>query len=392
MTDSSWRFVADNPGVDCWTAWSGVEHTFLLIPVEPGRVYGYAARTRGGDIGADRSSLVQAASGFPAVLRNTVARALDTGELHHASVDEVRLTRWHHGRLVLIGDAAHATGPVWAQGVAMALEDAIVLGGLLACTPTDGWASVGAEFERLRRPTVEHVQAATDQMSRLAAMPGILRDLVRARARASQLSAGLRPAARPLTSCQRALTRSSHSRPAQAFPRERLGPETGMHRIPQSRERSITDAASRTISATFSAGVRTTTSRAEMLIGRADMLIGRISDRGGAAGGPTRGRRFRPTPRGRRRPGHRRARRPLDPVAPRPRGRHLRGCRPARAALCTDRGTKHVVDHGPRGLTGNHLAAEGWPFKTGTNASALPPRGRSLWDAAGLWSASRHLG
>ena len=249
------------------------------------------------------------------------------------------MTRWHHGRLVLIGDAAHATGPVWAQGVAMALEDAIVLGGLLACTPTDGWASVGAEFERLRRPTVEHVQAATDRMSRLAAMPGTLRDLVLAGARASQLSAGLRPAARPLTSCQRALTRSSHSRPAQAFPRERLGPETGMHRIPQSRERSITDAASRTISATFSAGVRTTTSRAEMLIGRADMLIGRISDRGGAAGGPTRGRRFRPTPRGRRRPGHRRARRPLDPVAPRPLGRDLHWCRPTRAALSTGRAT-----------------------------------------------------
>ncbi len=178
MTGSSWRFVAANPGADCWTAWSGADHTFLLIPVEEGLVYGYAARTRGGDVGADRSWLVQAATGFPAVVRDAVARALDGGELHHAAVDEVRLTHWHHGRLVLIGDAAHATGPVWAQGVAMALEDAIVLGGLLASTPTDGWASVGAEFERLRRPRVEHVQASTARMSRLAAMPGVLRDLL----------------------------------------------------------------------------------------------------------------------------------------------------------------------------------------------------------------------
>ena len=51
MTGSCWRFVADNPGVDCWTAWSGRDETFLLIPVEEGRVYGYAARTRGGDTG-----------------------------------------------------------------------------------------------------------------------------------------------------------------------------------------------------------------------------------------------------------------------------------------------------------------------------------------------------
>jgi 2-polyprenyl-6-methoxyphenol hydroxylase-like FAD-dependent oxidoreductase len=39
---------------------------------------------------------------------------------------------------------------------------------------------VGAEFERLRRPRVDHVQAATDKMSRLAGLPGRLRDLVAA--------------------------------------------------------------------------------------------------------------------------------------------------------------------------------------------------------------------
>lgn len=106
-----------------------------------------------------------------------VDRALQGGDLHHAAVDEVRLEHWHKGRLVLIGDAAHATGPVWAQGVAMALEDALVLGPLLATTPTDDWAEVGPEFERHRRPRVSHVQAATDTMSRLAALPGWLRDV-----------------------------------------------------------------------------------------------------------------------------------------------------------------------------------------------------------------------
>ena len=42
-------------------------------------------------------------------------------------VDEVRLDSWHRGRVVLIGDAAHATAPVWAQGAALAAEDALVL-------------------------------------------------------------------------------------------------------------------------------------------------------------------------------------------------------------------------------------------------------------------------
>ena len=177
MTGSSWRFVGDNPGVDCWTAWSGRDATFLLIPVEEGRVYGYAARTRGGDAGSERAWLAQAAEAFPRPVGAAVAQALLGGELHHGTVDEVRLEQWHNGRLVLIGDAAHATGPVWAQGVAMALEDALVLGELLALTPVERWTVVGPEFERLRRPRVEHVQSATDKMSRLAALPGWLRDM-----------------------------------------------------------------------------------------------------------------------------------------------------------------------------------------------------------------------
>ena len=37
MTSASWRFVCADPGVDCWTAWTGEGLAFLLIPVAPGR-------------------------------------------------------------------------------------------------------------------------------------------------------------------------------------------------------------------------------------------------------------------------------------------------------------------------------------------------------------------
>jgi hypothetical protein len=49
-----------------------------------------------------------------------------------------------------------------------------VLADLLA--ERSDWSRVGAEFERLRRPRVPHVQ--TDKMSRIAALPGRLRDMV----------------------------------------------------------------------------------------------------------------------------------------------------------------------------------------------------------------------
>lgn len=116
-------------------------------------------------------------AGFPEPVRVTVAALLDDpGQLHYSPVEEVHCQRWSRGRLVLIGDAAHATGPVWAQGAAMALEDALVLADLLAAR--SDWSTVGAEFERLRRPRVRHLQAATDKMSRLAGLPVRLRDLV----------------------------------------------------------------------------------------------------------------------------------------------------------------------------------------------------------------------
>lgn len=177
MTEASWRFTAPNPGVDCWTVWSGAWGTFLLIPVDEEHVYGYASSTRGGAAGDDPQWLAATFAGFAEPVPSTVAAVLeDRGRLYYSPVEEVRCQRWSAGRLVLIGDAAHATGPVWAQGAAMALEDCLVLADLLAARSE--WSSVGAEFERLRRPRVGHVQAATDKMSRLAGLPGRLRDLV----------------------------------------------------------------------------------------------------------------------------------------------------------------------------------------------------------------------
>lgn len=175
MTRSSWRMIADDPGVDCWTVWSGPVATFLMIPVAPGRVYGYAASTRGAATGEDLQWLRRTFARFPEPVTAVVDAVLAGGsEVHHAPVEEVRLPRWHRERLVLVGDAAHATGPVWAQGAALALEDALVLARLLA--GTHDWDRVGATFERERRPRVDHVQAATVTMSRLARLPGPVRD------------------------------------------------------------------------------------------------------------------------------------------------------------------------------------------------------------------------
>lgn len=176
MTAASWRFMVANPGVDCWTAWSGSAATLLLIPVDGETVYGYASTTRGGAAGDDPQWVATTFSAFPEPVRRAVGAALtDPSQLFYSAVSEVYAERWSRHRITLIGDAAHAMGPIWAQGAALALEDSLVLAALLS----DGsdWAVVGTEFERLRRARVERVQAATDRMSRLAGLPLWLRDL-----------------------------------------------------------------------------------------------------------------------------------------------------------------------------------------------------------------------
>ncbi|GAA2263293.1 FAD-dependent monooxygenase [Glycomyces scopariae] len=69
--------------------------------------------------------------------------------------DVPTVPRWHRDRMIVIGDAAHATAPSIGQGAAMAVEDAATLAKCLRDT-----ADVPAAFalyERLRRARVERV-------------------------------------------------------------------------------------------------------------------------------------------------------------------------------------------------------------------------------------------
>jgi salicylate hydroxylase len=66
---------------------------------------------------------------------------------------------WTKGRIALIGDAAHAIPPFLAQGAAMALEDAVVLGRVI--TRSRDTATAFRQYEVLRRPRVLRVSQAS---------------------------------------------------------------------------------------------------------------------------------------------------------------------------------------------------------------------------------------
>jgi 2-polyprenyl-6-methoxyphenol hydroxylase-like FAD-dependent oxidoreductase len=89
------------------------------------------------------------------------ARALiESGELELAgdnTYDLGHVATWHRGRVVLVGDAAHAPSPSSGQGVSLALEDAVVLAGCLAAGPD--LPTAYEAFVRARRRRVEKVVA-----------------------------------------------------------------------------------------------------------------------------------------------------------------------------------------------------------------------------------------
>ena len=69
------------------------------------------------------------------------------------------LPKWYVGRVILIGDAAHAVSPNSGQGASLALEDAMYLAKLLRDCSSN-YAAAFALFERDRKPRVERIVAA----------------------------------------------------------------------------------------------------------------------------------------------------------------------------------------------------------------------------------------
>ncbi|WP_405500097.1 FAD-dependent oxidoreductase [Streptomyces anulatus] len=86
------------------------------------------------------------------------------------SLVSVRTAPWHHDRVILVGDAAHAVFPFYGQGMNAAFEDCAVLD---ACLAEHGPGDALAAFEARRRPH-------TDVLAELSARNFVeLRDRVR---------------------------------------------------------------------------------------------------------------------------------------------------------------------------------------------------------------------
>ena len=131
---SIWRVVADRPAeMDCAEVYyGGPRYKAGYSPISAGQCYAYILDTDGTlrDFG-DRPAwelMYKRSAGYGGTwgtIRETIGPDSDVS---HTRIEWLLVDDpWYRGRIIVIGDAAHACPPLIAQGAAMCAEDAVVL-------------------------------------------------------------------------------------------------------------------------------------------------------------------------------------------------------------------------------------------------------------------------
>jgi 2-polyprenyl-6-methoxyphenol hydroxylase-like FAD-dependent oxidoreductase len=108
-----------------------------LVPLSRSEMYMYLTTPEPGNPRYPKAGLAAAMraklSAAPPTLAHLVGQITDDDAVVYRPLEWVFLTGdWHKGRVVLLGDAVHATTPHLGQGAGMAIEDSLVLAEELA--------------------------------------------------------------------------------------------------------------------------------------------------------------------------------------------------------------------------------------------------------------------
>ncbi|MCL4695653.1 MAG: FAD-dependent monooxygenase [Burkholderiaceae bacterium] len=148
------------------TLWLGPGRHLVHYPISGGRLVNVVAIVPAGEWRTESWSAEGSVDDLKAEFEgwhDDVQRLIDaaTETKRWALYDRDPLDRWTHGRVTLLGDAAHAMLPFFAQGAAQAIEDAEMLGVCLGDVDAGDAAAVPAalaRYEALRRPRASEVQ------------------------------------------------------------------------------------------------------------------------------------------------------------------------------------------------------------------------------------------
>ena len=145
------------------TLWLGPGRHFVHYPISGGRLVNIVAivpaghwRTESWTADGEIPDLIKAFEGWDNRVHQLISSATSTKRW--ALYDRAPLERWTEGRISLLGDAAHAMLPFFAQGAAQAIEDAAVLADCLRAASPGSVPQALRRYEEIRRPRASQVQ------------------------------------------------------------------------------------------------------------------------------------------------------------------------------------------------------------------------------------------
>ncbi len=171
---SAWRGITSVPVDLSGEAGESVGHgrRFGIAPLADGRVYWFAVANmpRNAVFADEKATIEQMFTGWHSPIAELIA-ATPAEEVRRTAISDLsrRLRHYHRGRVVLLGDAAHAMTPNLGQGGGQALEDAatltVLLTPLLARRRAGGAAESSAKtvaaalsrYDSLRRPRTQSI-------------------------------------------------------------------------------------------------------------------------------------------------------------------------------------------------------------------------------------------
>ncbi|HEY9470110.1 MAG TPA: FAD-dependent monooxygenase [Propionibacteriaceae bacterium] len=167
-----WRFIANgwDGEDDTWHARLARGRSLLTVPLGEGAVYCYADIATGN--GRPPGDWRRYFDDFSKPITELLDQA---GQGYAAQIMEVDQPYAVLGRMVLIGDAAHAMSPSMAQGVGLAVEDALVLTETLSSLPV---YEALAAYEQRRAPRIAWVRAQAHRRDSTRGLSPAVRDRV----------------------------------------------------------------------------------------------------------------------------------------------------------------------------------------------------------------------
>ncbi|EER28730.1 hypothetical protein D8B26_000995 [Coccidioides posadasii str. Silveira] len=164
LADSEVKHLMDEEDANCWI---GYQRHIMAYPIRQGAMYnlvlsypGQAAAGKWNEPG-DPDEMRRYYAHFDPTINKVLAKVKSC--LKWKLADLPPLPNWvsPSGKVVLIGDAAHAMVPYLAQGAATAIEDGAALGECLdRAKSIREFPKLLRAFETIRKPRCERIQAA----------------------------------------------------------------------------------------------------------------------------------------------------------------------------------------------------------------------------------------